>query len=41
VRRENRDTVLHARVSQEGTLGFYFYPLTMEDLQKLSAYDFE
>lgn len=41
VKRDNADLVLHAKVSPEGTLGFYFYPMDMDDLQKFGAYEFE
>ena len=42
VKRDNAETLLHAQVSPEGTLGFYFFdPLSMDDLEKLHEYEFE
>jgi len=41
VKRDGKDVVLLAHVTPEGTLGFYFYPPTNEELQRLGIYDFE
>jgi len=41
IKRDNRDTVLQAKVSPEGTVGFYFYPFSNDELSRLGIYQYE